>query len=276
MINDIPSPLLRSFVAVVDCGSLSSAAARIGRSESALSLQMARLEDVIGRTLFDRDGRALKLNETGAHLLTHARAILARIDAARADLGHPVASPIRIGIVQDFVDSVLQPTLTELRDGMAGRPITVVIGSSAELMQAMSEERIDTALCAGDVVGAMVTYRLPVQWFGDPVLAAAEVVPLVGITPSCPFLKAAQQSLDSVGRPWTMALVTPSLHGLRAAVQAGLGITCRTTAGLDLLPLPTGHLPDLPDIAYSIVERRGGNSEIAHNLSRHLAMLTSC
>ena len=102
MISDLPSPLLRSFIAVVDCGSLSSASVRIGRSESALSLQMTRLEDVIGRPLFDRNGRALKLNETGAQLLTHARAILERIDAARAELGQVAAIPVRIGIVQDL------------------------------------------------------------------------------------------------------------------------------------------------------------------------------
>ncbi|RWR31139.1 LysR family transcriptional regulator [Sinirhodobacter populi] len=278
MIQDLPSPLLRSFVAVVDCGSLSSASVRIGRSESALSLQMSRLEDVIGRPVFDRDGRALKLNGTGAQLLTHARAILGRIDAARAELGQAVGPPARIGIVQDFVESILRPTLAELRDGVAGRPISVVIGSTAELLQAMSEERIDTALYAGEAVGATVTHRLPVQWFGDPALAAAEVVPLVGITPPCPFLKAAQQALDEAGRPWRMALVTPSLDGLRATVQAGLGVTCRTKAGLALVPLPAGHLPDLPDISYAVTERRCANPEIreiARNLSRQLAILTS-
>lgn len=275
MIQDLPSPLLRSFVAVVDCGSLSSASVRIGRSESALSLQMTRLEDVIGRPLFDRDGRALKLNETGVQLLTHARAILGRIDAARAELGQAVGPPVRIGIVQDFVESILRPTLMELRDGVADRPISVVIGSTAELLQAMSEERIDTALYAGEAVGATVTHRLPMQWFGDPALAAAEVVPLVGITPPCPFRKAAQQALDAAGRPWRMALVTPSLDGLRAAVKAGVGVSCRTKAGLALMPLPAGHLPGLPDISYSVTARRGANPEIARNLSRHLANLTS-
>lgn len=278
MISDLPSPLLRSFIAVVDCGSLSSASVRIGRSESALSLQMTRLEDVIGRPLFDRNGRALKLNETGAQLLTHARAILERIDAARAELGQVAAIPVRIGIVQDFVENILRTTLAQLRDQLAGRPITLVIGSTAEILQAMSEDRIDTALYAGDTVGATVTHRLPVQWFGDPALAMAKVVPLVGITPPCPFLKAAQQALDGVGREWRMALVTPSLDGLRAAVQEGLGVTCRTTVGIGLMPLPIGYLPALPDISYSVSERHRAKSEvgeIARMLSQQLGTLTS-
>jgi DNA-binding transcriptional LysR family regulator len=278
MIPDLPSPLLRNFIAVVDCGSLAAASARVGRSESALSLQMARLEDIVGEPLFDRDGRALKLNGAGGLLLPHARSILGRIDAARTDLDQATAPPIRIGIVQDFVDSVLRPTLTELRADAAGRPITIVIGSTAELLQAMGEGQIDTALCAGEPVGGEAAYRLPMKWFGNADLLKNDVLPVVGITPPCPFLKAAQQALDSVGQPWRMALVTPSLDGLRAAVQAGLGLTCRTVAGLGLPQLPDGGLPQLPYISYSVIERRRGKEgagAVARMLAKHLTEFSS-
>lgn len=278
MIPDLPSPLLRSFVAVVDCGSLASAAVRIGRSESALSLQMARLEDIVGQPLFDRDGRALKLNRAGGLLLPHARSILGRIDAARADLDQAASPPIRIGIVQDFVDSVLRPTLVELRATAGGPSITIVIGSTAELLQAMSEGRIDAALCASEPVGGGVACRLPMKWFGNANLLEDDVLPLVGITPPCPFLKAAQQALDSAGQPWRMALITPSLDGLRAAVQAGLGITCRTVAGLGLPQLPGEELPQLPDISYSVIERRRGKegaSTVGQMMTKNLAKLSS-
>ena len=277
MIPDLPSPLLRNFVAVVDCGSLAAAAARVGRSESALSLQMARLEDIVGQPLFDRDGRALKLNQVGGVLLPHARVILGRIDTARADLGQATARPIRIGIVQDFVDTVLRPTLADLRTEVAVQPMTIVIGSTVELLQALGEDLIDTALCAGEQVNGSGTLSLPMNWFGDVDLLRHDVLPLVGITPPCPFLKTAQQALDSAGRPWRMALVTPSLDGLRAAVQAGLGVTCRTEAGLALQPLPDGGLPQLPDIVYSVTERRRGKNGpdvVARLLAKHLAKVT--
>lgn len=276
MLSDLPSPLLRSFLAVVECGSLAGAAQRIGRSESALSLQMGRLEDLIGAPLFDRTGRALRLNQTGARLLPHARAILARIDAARSDLARPAEAPVRIGMVQDFVDSVLRPTLAETRDTAGGRAVTILIGNTAELLQAMGEERIDTALCAGDPPGGQDRLRLPMRWFGDPALLLQDTLPLIGITPPCPFLKAAQTALDAQGRPWRMALSTPSLDGLRAAVQAGLGLTCRTEAGLGLPPLSGTALPDLPQISYSVLERRRGKtgrSATAATLARHLARL---
>lgn len=70
------------------------------------------------------------------------------------------------------------------------------------------------------------------RWFGKPHLFDAEVIPLVGVTAPCPFMKAAQRSLDMAGKPWRMVMTTPSLDGVRAAVGAGLGITCRTAAGM--------------------------------------------
>ncbi|MEJ8473930.1 hypothetical protein [Roseibium algae] len=83
---------------------------------------------------------------------------------------------------------------------------------------------------------------------------------------------------DAVGRPWRIALTTPSLDGLRAAVQAGLGITCRTELGLGLPPLPDNALPQLPEISYSVIERRRdktGPHQVAQRMAEHLAELTN-
>lgn len=259
MIADIPSPLLRTFVAVVDCGSLAAAARRIARSESALSLQIARLDAIVRQPLFYRDGRALRLNPIGGLLLGHARSILGRIDAARAELTPNTVVPVRLGIVQDFVAGVLRPTLADVLAATPGAAFSIVVASTAELLQAIGEDRIDTALCAGEPFGGNVVTRFPMKWFGEPDLLLGDVIPLVGITLPCPFLLAAQRVLDAAGRPWRMALTTPSLDGLRAAVEAGLGITCRTEAGLCLPPMSGTSLPQLPEIAYSIVERRQGD-----------------
>lgn len=155
----------------------------------------------MGKSLFSRDGRTLKLNPTGAHLLSHARAILGRIDVARTELAQAGGHPVRIGIVQNFVDSVLRPRLAEIGAEQTGQAISMLIGGTADLLQALSEERIDTALHAGEAVNAVFTRRFPVRWFGDASWAEAEVVSLVGITPPCPFLKIAQQSLDAIGKP---------------------------------------------------------------------------
>ena len=277
MLPDLPSPLLRSFVAVADCGSLAAAALRVSRSESALSLQMQRLEDIVGQPLFDRDRRALKINGTGSWLLAHSRAILARIDAARAELGSAARPPIRLGVVQDFVSQVLQPTLSDLRGDDGETRFSIVIGSSGELLQAMSEDRIDTAVCAGDIAaGGAGGTVLPMAWFGEARLLEDEVVPLVSITPPCPFLSAATRALDGLGRPWRLALVTPSLDGVKAAVAARLGIACRTEAGMGQSALTGGGLPMLAQIRYAVMEKRPGKSgpsEAALRMAAHLAAL---
>lgn len=139
MIPDLPTHLLRTFVAVAESGSLSAATARVGRSESALSLQMSRLEDLVGASLFERDGRALKTNVAGANFLTQARSILAKIDAVRFELDHS-SVPARIGIVQDFTETILQPTLEEVRDTTFAGTISVLVDSTSEILNAMSEE----------------------------------------------------------------------------------------------------------------------------------------
>ncbi|WP_231380622.1 MULTISPECIES: LysR substrate-binding domain-containing protein [Pseudomonas] len=151
----------------------------------------------------------------------------------------------------------------------------MVIASTAELLQAIGEDRIDAALCAGEPFGANIVTRLPMKWFGYPDLLLGDVVPLVGITLPCPFLLAAQRVLDAAGRPWRMALTTPSLDGLRAAVEAGLGITCRTEAGFGLPAMSRTSLPQLPEIAYSIVERRQGDAGTNLAVSRMTAHLES-
>jgi DNA-binding transcriptional LysR family regulator len=277
MIPDLPTPLLRSLVAVVDCGSLAAAAARMGRSESALSLQMSRLEDIAGQPLFDRDGRSLRLNQAGSRFLGHARAILDRIDAARTDLGPTQARPLRVGVVQDFVETVLSPVLAELRAGEPATSLEIMIGGTADLLRAMGEDRIDTALCVSELRGAGAT-AFPMRWFGETGLLDHEVLPLVSVARPCPFLEAAEHALDAAGRAWRIAVVTPSLEGARVAVAAGLGVACRTVAGLGLPPLGEDcPLPPLPSIRYSVLERRQGRSSgepsLASRLSARLALL---
>ncbi|WP_157971233.1 LysR family transcription regulator [Pseudogemmobacter bohemicus] len=120
-------------------------------------------------------------------------------------------------------------------------------------------------------------HRFATHWVDAPQLAAAEVSPLGGITPPCPCLSAAQQAPDRIGLPRRMALVTPGLDGLRSAVQAGLGITCRSAPGMALPTLPADLLPRLPAMTCSVIQRhsrKGETGEIAALLASALATLS--
>lgn len=260
MNEDLPTALLRSLVAVAETGSLGRAAARLSRSESAISLQMSRLEAIAGTRLFNRDGRTLKLNQSGSLLLGHARAILARIDAARAHLRSAGREgPVRAGLVQDFAGAPLEAALRLFRHSHGQAQVEIVVAGTAELLMSMSEQQLDLALCARAPLTGKALAVLPMQWFGDPGLLDADVLPLVAINAPCPFLSAATTALDGMGRPYRIALSTPSLDGVRAATRAGMGLACRTAASMAMAALAgavvDGRLPALPSVTYDLIAR---------------------
>jgi DNA-binding transcriptional LysR family regulator len=277
---DLPSRLLRSLVALAEAGSLARAAQRLGRSESALSLQMKTLETLAGLPLFSRDGRALTLTQAGSLLLGHARIILARIDAARADLAAATGTgPLRLGLVQDFSGTLLTGLLRRLRQEYPAAPVSVQIAGSHDLLKALGEDRIDLALAATGPAAPAPVVRLPMDWFGDIACLGAAVVPLAMIAPPCPFLETATAALDRHGTPWRLAMLTPGLDGVRAALAAGLGIACRTGISLPGLPrLADARLPSLPSIGYSLYLRpqaSGQQKRVADLLCADLASLVS-
>lgn len=261
MIPDLPTHLLRGFVALAETGSLAGAAARLGRSESAVSLQMARLEDVTGLALFHRDGRRLGLTPQADLLLGHARAILARVDAARAALSEAGrAGPARLGLVQDFAGDFLREALAALARTHPAARVEVVVDRSAALLEALGAGRIDVALCGAGPAEPQSDHSAAMVWFGRAELATLDVLPLAVVAAPCPFLDAARAALDGMGRPWRIAFETPSLEGLRAAVAAGVGVACRTRSAAGGAP-PLGAangLPPLPPMRWRLRRGRDG------------------
>ncbi|MGE5506374.1 MAG: LysR substrate-binding domain-containing protein [Actinomycetota bacterium] len=257
---DLPIELLRSLVAVVEAGSLARAGERVLRTPSALSLQMSKLEDLVGMPLFERCGRRLVPTPAGLLLLGHARDILERHDTAlRALKGAAEAGRVRLGLVQDFVEPLLPGLLARLRAVHPLAQIEVRVAGSKQLRQAMYRGELDVAVAArGDALDRPVRSE-PMVWIGERRLAGLDDLPLVLAGPPCPFGDAAAAALDACGRRHHAALVTPSLSGVRAAIQAGLGLGCRTRlfAGADLRVLgPADGLPELPAIDYVLLRGR--------------------
>ena len=263
MTQDLSIQLLRGLIALREAGSLAAAAERLGRSESAISLQMARLERQTGLTLFNRGSRRLTLTVDGELLLGHARAIVQRVDAARADLDLArVGGTARLGIVQDFAGPFLVETLRRLATRHEGPRVEVMVDRSSVLLDRLSAERLDVVLCSSPPGGLAADLTEPMAWFGQPHLCEEAVLPLAVVAAPCPFLDAATRALDDQGRTWRIAFETPSLDGVRAAVLAGIGIGCRTArfAGDLALPPRDGSLPPLPMAQWSVSRHiRGGD-----------------
>lgn len=253
MAVNLPTELLRSFAAIVDSGSMLRATERVFVTQSALSLQMKRLEETVQSPLFHRDGRRLTLTPAGQTLLTFAREILATNDRAVASLtGDALTGPARVGLVQDFAETLLTGVLSRFAQLNQETQLQVRVSDSAELLELLSSDRLDVVLCMGPEDDPAAVKTVPMIWLGLPSLAELEVLPLAVLEPPCRFRDAALAALAAAGRPYRIVLETPSLSALRAAVASDLCITCRTDVVLKrpIDPVEAPSLPKLPRVSF--------------------------
>lgn len=252
MVTNLPTELLRSFVAIVDSGSMLRATEKVFVTQSALSLQMKRLEETVLTPLFHREGRRLILTPAGQALLPRAREILALNDKAVVALtGDALAGPARVGLVQDFAETLLSGVLARFASLNPDTQLHVRVAGSPELLGLLDADRLDVVLCMGAADDPRAVQVTPMVWHGEAALAESAVLPIAILETPCRFRDAALAALERDGRPYRVAMETPSLSALRAAVQAGLAVTCRTALFLpDRAPLAGNRLPPLPDVAY--------------------------
>lgn len=248
---NLPTTLLRSFVAIVDSGSMLNASEQVFVTQSALSLQIKRLEELLQQSLFLREGRRLSLTPAGDMMLDYARRVLDLHDEAVAAINTGrFAGPARVGMVQDFAESLLTGLLARFSELHPDAQIYARIAGTAELQGLLERRQLDIVLgfAAGGDPNAIAT--APMSWYGDSALARRDVIPLAVLEPPCRFREAAIRALDEAGRPYRITVETPNLTTLRSAVAAGLGLTCRTHLFLrDIAALDEHPLPDLPRVA---------------------------
>jgi DNA-binding transcriptional LysR family regulator len=250
MQTNLPTDLLRSFIAIVDTGSMMRATDIIFLSPSALSLQMKRLEEMVQTALFTRSGRGLVLTPAGRELVETARRMLDLNDRLVASLnGETMAGPVHLGMVQDFAEALLPDILRQFSAQNPQTQLHLKIASSPDLTDAISRGELDVALCMGRPGERSAVSTAPIIWIGDPALLDAPEWPLVLLDRPCMFRSAALRALSESGRRFRIAVETPSLSGLRAAVQAGLGLTCRTQLLAALSGRPALNDPRLPKLS---------------------------
>lgn len=252
--------VLRTLAVAMDLGGFGRAAERLGRSQSAVSLQMRRLEERVGRPLFRREGRRLALTDAGDVVLGYARQILELNDqAVAAARGIATGGSVRFGVPQDFGDSWLPSVLARFSRAHPSVLIEARVDRASKLVDRIAEGGLDLALMWGSpsVANTITVQRLPMVWIGpkDYAVPRGDTVPLALFESPCVFRQPAVEALDRTQRPWRLVFTSPSLSGLWAAAVAGLGVTARTTLGL---PPPlavlgkSNGLPKLPQIALSL------------------------
>ena len=248
---NLPTNLLRSFVAIVDTGSMLNASEQVFVTQSALSLQIKRLEELVQQTLFLREGRRLNLTAAGQVLLDYARReLLLHDEAVAAVSAGRFAGPARIGMVQDFADSLLSGLLSRFAELHPDAQIYARVAGTAELQTLLERRELDILLGFAAPNDSHAVTVAPMSWYGGADLAERNVIPLAVLEEPCRFREAAIRGLEDAGLQWRIAVETPNLATLKAAVNAGLGITCRTHLFLDdSAALEHERLPQLPRVA---------------------------
>jgi len=247
---NLPTNLLRSFVAIVDTGSMLNASEKVFVTQSALSLQIKRLEELLQQSLFHRDGRRLTLTQAGDLMLDYARKVLNLHDEAVAAVtaGH-FSGPARIGMVQDFAEMLLSGLLARFSELHPDAQIFSRVAGTAEMLALLERRQLDIVLGFAAPNHPDAITETSMAWYGNVALLERDTLPLAVLETPCRFREAAVRALEDAGRPFRIAVETPNLTTLRAAVHAGLGLTCRTHLFLKDEPLVHASLPALPRVS---------------------------
>lgn len=278
MTEPLDLSLLRSFVAVIDCGSIQLAAARVGRSQSAVSMQLARLEGVVGRPLFHREGRSLRPNPAGQDLLLHARRLLRLSDETLASLRHPeTAGTVRFGLPEDYAAHLLTPTLTRFGQEYPLAEIELTFDSSPALLRLLEAGKLDLALVTKEPQQPFAVLRRErLVWVASPEHEAwaRDPLPVALFEAGDLARRFAIEALQAAERRFRVVSTTHSLLGLITVAEAGLAVvglieSC-VPPGLKVLGEAEG-LPAFPVLDLSLLPGPGEPPLLVQHLREHLA-----
>jgi DNA-binding transcriptional LysR family regulator len=251
--------LLKVFVAAADHGGFSRAAKTLHRTQSAVSMQMKRLEDCVGTPLFARQGRSVRLTGEGEALMDYARRLLAMSDEALCHVSkRESAGTVRVGSLDDYATRVLPRMLIQFARANPNVRIHLRTGLSAEMLERLD---VDYDLVLG--MQPVGTGRGILLARDSPVWATAtgsrahkeDPLPLALYPEGCLFRRWATRALEDGGRAWQCTYVSPSYGALEAAVRSCLAVSVfkRSTLPGDFRRLgPAQGFPDLPEIEIAL------------------------
>jgi DNA-binding transcriptional LysR family regulator len=243
--------LLNTLVCVVDEGSFTRAGERVHRTQSTVSQQIRKLEELVGRGLLlrDRTGNQVTATEHGELLAQYARRLLALSREAQDMLASEVTfEPVRIGVPEDFDARRMSAMLSGFVRTKPGVRLETVSGMSVDLNRKLAAGEIEIALVkrepgSGECVASWPESLVWVK--GEGVELTDDPVPLALFPQGCVYRRRAIRSLDKARRRWRVAFGSHSLTGIQAAVSSGLGVSVLPTTAV----LPEHHVcPDLPDL----------------------------
>lgn len=268
---NVNSDLLRTFSVVADTGNVSRAAETLGRTQSAISLQIRKLEERLSVVLFERSTRGVVLTDAGRRLLPAANRTIREIERVEALFVEPLTGRVRIGIPDDYNETILERVLARFVERHDFVEVFVRAGCTKGFVQAIANDELDLAVySAGRVEGVEPFLVEPTRWvaashFEPPTDAP---LPLAMFDRDCWWRDVAGDALDAVGRAWRVAYTSENYASVKAAITAGLavGIVAESAIGAGMRTLgEKDGFPALPPTSLTLLTgaRAGSGPVIA-------------
>ena len=281
---DLDSYLLRAFLAVAEIGTVSGAAATLNRTQAAVSMQLRKLEDLVGVRLFLRSSKGLSLTAQGQIMLPYAREIVTLADEAGKRLsGKTIRDRVRLGVVEDFAAGYLIEILRNFRDQNPDIEIDIIIEPNRRLATLFNDGLLDLTVCDTSCLQRKPTlvWTEYMMWTvrSDFIVDAAKPLPIIMFDEGCPWTIPVTGALSQRNIAWKTACVASTLVAVATAVRVGIGIApmivntqpegCRTLDKSSDLPGPVRIEIGL----YSQPEMAEGARHLVEFIARHAAML---
>lgn len=275
--------LLRTFAAVADAGGFTAGGEVVARTQSAVSLQIKKLEDSLGQRLFNRTSRSVQLTTEGHLLLGYARKILALNDESVRRISEPsLSGNFRLGVAEFILPDQLHLVLGEFSRAFPQVHLSVQVAMTRELAQLFAEDKLDAfvgryddAVAAADSSGVELLWDEATHWVAgsDFELPADVPLPLVLPPDPCSYRVKALQCLQQAGRSWRLVYTSSSVMGIQAAIAAGLGVAPLGRAAVlpSMRTLGTADgLPALPPTRIGIFGLHRAEARVAAALVKML------
>ena len=280
---DVDTELLRAFLGVAELGGFTRAAVMLNRTQSAVSVQVQKLEARLGRTLFARAGRVVRLTPDGEEFCGYARRMLALLDeAATAFAPAGSAGPVRLGVMDDYATRILPALLSDFLRRTPAVRLEVQTGLTGAMLPRLGRDHdLVLAMHPAGTASGQVLRREQAVWIASPAWTATReaVLPMALYPAGCLFRAWAVAALDGAARPWRLVYESASLGAIEAAVASGLaiGVGKAGTAAPELHRLgPADGLPALPAAEISLHRAPGRLPPAAGLLADFLAQELRC
>lgn len=269
---------LKTFIAIVDTGSFTRAADVVHKTQSAVSMQMKRLEERIGRAIFARDGRGNKLTEDGERLLDYARRIVhISREAVSAFADDALTGRVRLGVPDDYAERYLPEILARFSRSNPRVEVSVICEPTSHLVSFVERDELDLAIithASRKPVGEIIRQE-PLLWVTSQRALVHEepVIPLALGTAVCEWRETAMARLESIGRPSRVLYSSCNFTAVGSAVLAGLAISVLPESalrpGMRVLTQADGF-PPLPTCKIALLRNASSLTETAQALADHI------